>query len=143
MDRVLGAGLCAERVGGLGWVSSGRLGGGCWMRRRGEGPPQKKTRLSTRLLEKVWFCSPRPPRFLTSLFSFPLQEEKGSIPPGGGVLACRRFRDSPNPSIGESSKEDEKARASSFEDLANKSIPQGTVIEAPRSCPEVYSEADN
>ncbi len=51
-----------------------------------EGPAQTKTRLSTRLLEKVWFCSPRLPRFSTSLFSFPFQGEKGSIPPrGGGV----------------------------------------------------------
>ena len=75
-----------------------------------EGPAQK-TRLSTRLLEKVLFCSPRPPRFSTSLFSFPFQGENGSIPPGG-VLACRRFCDSPNPSIGESSNEDEQKNAS-------------------------------
>ncbi len=49
-----------------------------------EGPAQK-TRLSTRLLEKVWFCSPRLPRFSTSLFSFPFQGEKGSIPPREGM----------------------------------------------------------
>ena len=41
------------------------------------------TRLLTRLLEKVWFCSPRLPRLPASLFSFPFQGEKGSSPPGG------------------------------------------------------------
>ncbi len=56
---------------------------------------------------------------------------------GGRVLACHRFCDSPNPSIGESSNEDDKARASSFENLPNKSVTRGTGIEAPRSCPEV------
>ena len=138
MDRVLGAGLCAERVGGLGWVSSGRLGGGCWMRRRGEGPPQKKNKTFNQTSGESLVLFPTPATLFNFPFQLPFSGGKGKHPAQGrDVLACRRFCDSPNPSIGESSKEDEKARSSSFENFPDKSVTQGTGIEAPRSCPEV------
>ena len=80
---------------------------------------------------------PTPATLFHFPFQLPFSGGKGKHPGWGGVLACRRFRDSPNLSIGESSEEDEKARASSCENFANKSNKRGTGIEAPRSRPDV------
>jgi hypothetical protein len=110
-------------------------------------PPRARRRRKDRLKKNKTFNQtsgeslvlfPTPATLFNFPFQLPFSGGKGKHPAqGGGVLACRRFCDSPNPSIGESSKEDEKARASSFENFPNKSITQGTGIEAPRSCPEV------
>ena len=108
-------------------------------------PPRARRRRKDRLKQKqdfqpdFWRKSGFVPNACHAFqlpFSASLFRGKREASGGGGVLACCRFCDSPNPSIGESSNDDEKARASSFENFPDKRIMQGTGIEAPRSYPE-------